>query len=125
MIMYFENSKAVVQNALEWSTIFMTTIGVKQGGVMSPDLYKLYSDDIIPEIEALNLGVVIGKQKISIVCYKYAAIYAALHRDSTVNSLIKNKLGLYQRLINNEFTCELQKQTMDVPKSITEEVIVS
>ena len=51
------------------------------------------------------------------------AIYAALHIDSTVNSLIKNKLGLYQRLINNEFTCELLKQTMDVPKSITEEVI--
>ena len=35
---YYESLIAVVQNGIEWSTIFLTTIGVKQDGVISVDL---------------------------------------------------------------------------------------
>lgn len=51
---YYNNSLAYVVNDEEISEIFTTTIGVKQGGCLSPRLFTIYIEDVIQQIEALD-----------------------------------------------------------------------
>ena len=60
---------AYVINDNEISEMFKTTIGVKQGGCLSPRLFTLYVEDVIPIIESLNLGTKIGEIMIDIILY--------------------------------------------------------
>ncbi|RNA09871.1 RNA-directed DNA polymerase from mobile element jockey-like, partial [Brachionus plicatilis] len=53
----------------EYSRMFKTTIGVKQGGPLSPRLFAIYLEDLVESIDQLNLGVKVGKMLINIVLY--------------------------------------------------------
>ena len=48
---------------------FLTTAGVKQGGPLSPKLYNIYIEELIPSIEKEGLGARVGKMKISVIVY--------------------------------------------------------
>jgi len=69
LMIYYADSLAYVINENEISDIFKTTIGVKQGGCLSPRLFTIYVEDVIPLIEALDFGIRIGKMKIDIILY--------------------------------------------------------
>ena len=59
----------LVQNGDEQSIIFTTTNGVRQGGIMSPKLYNIYSGQMIKTIKEIRTGVTIGKLNIGILMY--------------------------------------------------------
>lgn len=46
---YYGATKAMVKNNDEMSERFATSIGVKQGGPLSPRLFALYIEDLIEE----------------------------------------------------------------------------
>jgi hypothetical protein len=57
---YYRDFMFIVNNGNEYSTLISTTYGVKQGGNISPGLYKLYSETIALLIDLLRIGVLIG-----------------------------------------------------------------
>jgi len=69
LIGYYGASTAFVMNAGEVSESFKTTLGVKQGGCISPRLFAIYMEDLISEIERNSQGIRIGKNKIDIILY--------------------------------------------------------
>jgi hypothetical protein len=66
---YYENFYIIVNNGKNYAAPFLTTFGVKQGGCISPDLYKLYSEIIGTVIRSLGFGIEYGKMKIDILMY--------------------------------------------------------
>ena len=69
LIDYYENSMALVKHDGSESDMFRTTVGVKQGGPLSPKLFALYLEDFITEIEQMNIGPTIGPVKIEVILY--------------------------------------------------------
>lgn len=69
LISYYSDSMAIVQNDGENSNIFETSIGVKQGGPLSPRLFSMYVEDLIDEIDNNGLGVKIENIEINIIMY--------------------------------------------------------
>ena len=59
----------LVQNGEEQSIIFATTNGVRQGGIMSPKLYNIYSGQMIKSIREMQIGVTVGNLNIGILMY--------------------------------------------------------
>ena len=66
---YYSNSMALVVNGSEISKFFKTTIGVKQGGPLSPKLFSIYAEDLIRELERKNLGTRIHEYFTGVVMY--------------------------------------------------------
>jgi hypothetical protein len=69
LMAYYDVSKAYVTNKNESSKIFRTTIGVKQGGPLSPRLFAIYIQDLEVIIEASGIGVKIGDMPINLLLY--------------------------------------------------------
>jgi hypothetical protein len=69
LMVYYGNSLAYVVNEEDISNIFKTTIGVKQGGCLSPRLFTIYIEDVIKEIENLKCGIEIGTIMLDILLY--------------------------------------------------------
>ncbi len=66
---YYMNFYIIVNNGRDYASPFITTYGVKQGGCISPELYKLYSEIIAVLISSLNLGAEYGRMKIDVLMY--------------------------------------------------------
>ncbi|CAF0805401.1 unnamed protein product [Brachionus calyciflorus] len=66
---YYDCSTMIVSNNDEHSTLFKTTIGVRQGGVISPKLFSIYMDKLMSDIESLEHGVSFGDLKVDIIVY--------------------------------------------------------
>ncbi|RMZ99708.1 RNA-directed DNA polymerase from mobile element jockey-like [Brachionus plicatilis] len=66
---YYEESLALVQNKDQISSIFKTSIGVKQGGPLSPKLFSIYVEDLINEIMSTELITDIDGIKTGILVY--------------------------------------------------------
>ena len=69
LINYYNDSMALISNNNEYSDIFKTSIGVKQGGPLSPRLFAMYIEDLITEIETSEAGIKIKDMKIDIIMY--------------------------------------------------------
>lgn len=69
LINYYSESMSIVENDKEYSRIFTTSVGVKQGGPLSPRLFSLYIEDIIEIIEQTKIGIEIGNIKLDIILY--------------------------------------------------------
>jgi len=80
---YYSEFYFIVNNGNEYSSLIKTTYGVKQGGNISPDLYKLYSETLATEIERLNVGVKIGRRLISVLMYADDVILLASNPKGT------------------------------------------
>jgi hypothetical protein len=59
----------IVQLEDEFSEVFRTTMGVRQGCVLSPKIFAIFVDDLILELEATGLGLEIGNMKITVIMY--------------------------------------------------------
>ena len=66
---YYTSFYIIVNNGRDYACPFLTTYGVKQGGCISPELYKLYSEIIAVLISALKLGAEYGNMKIDVLMY--------------------------------------------------------
>jgi hypothetical protein len=66
---YYDSSRAFVKTSKQESQMFKTTVGVKQGGPLSPKLFAIYLEELIKEIEAQKAGVKIGEFSLDIVLY--------------------------------------------------------
>ncbi|CAF0837264.1 unnamed protein product, partial [Brachionus calyciflorus] len=66
---YYDCSMMIVRKDNEYSTPFKTTVGVKQGGVISPKFFSIYIEDLITGIEKFEHGVKFGSAKVDIVAY--------------------------------------------------------
>jgi len=88
LIRYYAISCAYVSHKGEQSEIFKTTIGVKQGGPLSPRLFCIYIESLEKLIDDTNIGVRVGSMKINLLLYA----------DDIV--LISNSKSEMQTLIN-------------------------
>lgn len=69
LFVYYKASAAYVMNVGEMSETFSTSIGVKQGGPLSPRLFSIYVEALIEEIESTELGTEIGGLKTGVIMY--------------------------------------------------------
>ena len=66
---YFRNQYAKVCWKNSSSSYFYVDRGVRQGGILSPFLFKVYIDDLIQEISFMSCGCTLGLSRINILCY--------------------------------------------------------
>lgn len=66
---YYENSFLQILNGNEYSSIFKSTCGVKQGGILSPFLFNMYIDELIQDCLKMNIGAKIANVNTSTVSY--------------------------------------------------------
>jgi len=66
---YYDSFQFIVNNGNQYSTLIPTSYGVKQGGNISPDLYKLYTEQIAIDMDQAKLGIKIGKLLINVLMY--------------------------------------------------------
>ena len=66
---YYANFYIIVNNGRDFAAPFITTYGVKQGGCISPELYKLYSKIIAINISKLKIGAQYGDIRIDVLMY--------------------------------------------------------
>jgi hypothetical protein len=69
LINYYNQSQSIIENNNEISKLFKTTLGVRQGGTISPKLFSIYIDELIKQVESSDAGVKINKRKLDIVVY--------------------------------------------------------
>ena len=69
VIHYLRNQKAKVVWDGEIGKYYNINEGVRQGGILSPFLFKLYIDSIISEISELEIGCRLGFTRINILAY--------------------------------------------------------
>jgi hypothetical protein len=61
----YKDHTAMVRVNGELSKSFPIQMGVKQGCVLSPDLFKIYVNDLVPRLEACNSGINVSKLHLS------------------------------------------------------------
>ncbi len=86
IIIYYEES--IIEN----SEPFKSTIGVRQGGLLSPRLFAIYIHDMLAGVSKLKLGIRIGKISIDVISYA---------DDILLVSNIKTKLQEMLNVVEN------------------------
>jgi hypothetical protein len=67
---YYNVSQLMVMNDDDATDLFKTTVGVRQGGTISPKLFNIYVEDIIKLInESSEKGVNCGDLRINVILY--------------------------------------------------------
>jgi hypothetical protein len=104
---YYKNFQFIVNKDNEYSTLICTNVGVKQGGNISPDLYKLYTEPIATKIDEAGLGIKLGKIIINVLMYADDVILLAKTIDEAQQMLdIVTDFGNeYQIKYNPSKTC--------------------
>jgi hypothetical protein len=69
LYVYYSNSVAYISNGNMTSLLFKTTIGVKQGGPLSPRLFSLYVEALIEELENSELGTNVNGMCTGVIMY--------------------------------------------------------
>ena len=76
---------------MDYAAPFLTTFGCKQGGCITPDLYKIFCEIIAIEITILLKGLLIGNMVVQIIMY---ADDITLIADSAEDmQILLNKIG--------------------------------
>ncbi len=69
IMIYYAQSEIIVCLNGEFSESFKSTVGVRQGGVMSPRLFAIYIHDLIKTISKMKKGLRVGNLSIDIIGY--------------------------------------------------------
>lgn len=69
LMAYYNKSIMKVLNSDEISEELISTEGKKQGGPISPDLFKIFADQLAYLISSLNCGIKMGEIKVDIIQY--------------------------------------------------------
>ena len=96
IISWYSDLKCCVKWADQFSDWFAITAGVRQGGILSPDFYSIYVDDLITKLKASKKG-----------CYYDASFAAALFYADDMAILAPSIRGLQSLLeICEEYCAE-------------------
>ncbi|CAF0842540.1 unnamed protein product [Brachionus calyciflorus] len=77
----------LIENDYEYSNLFKTTLGVRQGGIMSPKLFSIYLDDLIAKVEDQEHGIKLKNGgKIDIIQVKYMKYLGVILTDDNKNT---------------------------------------
>ena len=122
--MYTDTEACIRLNSLltPW---FNTTSGVKQGDCLSTTLFSLYINDLVHEINALNLGVDIDSENISILLYADDLVLVA-NTEADMNSMLEavNKFCVKWRLtVNSEKSNVMHFRRKDQPVSTVDMIL--
>ena len=66
LVKYYGASKAYAMLSGQVSEIFSTSIGVKQGGPLSPRLFSLYIEEVVTLLDDLGHGIKVGNIVVNI-----------------------------------------------------------
>lgn len=118
---YYKNFQFIVNKENEYSTLISTKVGVKQGGNISPDLYKLYTEPIATKIDAAALGIKIGKIIVNVLMYADDVILLAksIEEAQKMLDIVTDFGNEYQIKYNPSKTCvmiESSNKTMKQSK---------
>ena len=69
LMSYYDEATIIVNLDGKMSKQIQTKVGFKQGGPISPDLWNLYVDEMVDQVENNQDGIIFGEQKIDIVAY--------------------------------------------------------
>ena len=69
LIFWYKDLMCRVRWGESLSQWYSVLSGVRQGGVLSPDLYCLYVDDLIRRLEVLNVGCYISQMFLAALLY--------------------------------------------------------
>jgi hypothetical protein len=69
LYVYYSSSTAYVTSGEIMSTLFRTTVGVKQGGPLSPRLFSIYVEELIDELEKSGFGTHVNGLKTGVIMY--------------------------------------------------------
>ena len=125
LLHYMRNQRArVIWNGEKGKHIYIDK-GLRQGGILSPMLFKLYIDDILKEILEMNIGCKFGLFRASIIAYaddlvviadtkeNLGILYEALKTKVKQRKLIinknKSKCMIFQRFGH---ACNIDKLSM-------------
>ncbi|RNA00894.1 RNA-directed DNA polymerase from mobile element jockey-like [Brachionus plicatilis] len=64
LIKYYNESFMLVKKNREYSNSFRTKVGVRQGGIASPKLFSIYTEELLNEISASDIGIQLNETKI-------------------------------------------------------------
>ena len=69
IIIYYENSEIIISLNNEYSDMFKSTVGVRQGGVLSTRLFAIYIHDLLKTISKMAVGLRVGNIGIDVIGY--------------------------------------------------------
>ena len=69
IMFYLRNQLARVKWGKSVGKLYLVDTGVRQGGILSPILFKLYIDEILKDLNDMNEGCKFGLSRISIIAY--------------------------------------------------------
>jgi len=101
---YYSFSKSMVENGNDKSNMFRTTVGVKQGGSLSPRLFALYIEDLVKRIKESKHGVYYGNKnyKVDILLYADDILLVSTTKGGLQELLyITEKYGLDCEIVFN------------------------
>ncbi len=99
---YYEALIAYVSNKNETSAIFKTSIGVKQGGPLSPRLFSIYVEALIEELLATELGTKLCGIKTGVIMYADDLIVVSeeVEKLQSMLSIIETYCGKWEIKLN-------------------------
>lgn len=109
IINYYKESLMIIKNGVELSSHFKTTLGVRQGGTMSPKLFSIYIDELIVNIEAKTSGIKVPDgPKIDIIVYADDVLLI-----STTKSDLQSQINTVESYgVENEIKYNPEKTTL-------------
>ncbi len=91
LINYYDVSKAMTMVGNCQSSVFTTTIGVKQGGPLSPRLFSLYTENLGKYLDNTEAGIIIGNIKINNLFYADDILLIANTKEKMNKLLLKTE----------------------------------
>ena len=85
---YYHGSMMLISNNDQYSSLFKTHCGCRQGGTISPMLFSLYVEPLIEKLERENLGIQFEHITIEVVMYA-DDIMLLSNIKSDLNKLLK------------------------------------
>ena len=116
LIHYLRNQRArIVWNGVMGEYRYIEK-GVRQGGILSPLLFKLYIDDVLQEISQMNIGCRLGILRMNILAYADDLVLLAI-TPSQLNQLyeiLEDKFKHLKLNINRDKSkCMIFRKTRD------------
>jgi hypothetical protein len=108
VLRYYKLSVMLVQLEDQFSSSFISKLGVRQGGVASPKLFSIYIEELANRIENTMLGIPVYHTIINIMMYADDIILVATNKDELQKQLnVVGHLGIEYGIKFNQAKCEL------------------
>ena len=102
LMTYLRNQKArIVWNKQNGNYHYINS-GVRQGGILSPILFKLYVDDVFKTISSMNVGCRLGTLRMNIIAYADDIVILSDNRSNLecLLEMFENKVQAIRLSIN-------------------------